>query len=197
MNAAHPTDEDLQAIAEGTVEPSSSTDLARHIRGCDRCSSVVAQYESLVRALDEQPLVAPPRDLKESVLAAVRAEAEWNGIALRALPLWAACVLALVTAAWLAVQYPGHETARRLSAVASEQGGEIRAFWQACAGWNWLDALGSFVDSVSLVVDTFGRAVGSVAHGVLWWICAAGVLALCANVFVYAEGRLRPAVTAN
>ena len=64
LNANHPDDERLSALAAHDPDASDDEALTRHVPDCSRCADVVGELQSLRVALAELPDVAPPRPLR-------------------------------------------------------------------------------------------------------------------------------------
>lgn len=68
--------EDLAAYLLGALTPDEATGLERHLEGCDRCRDELRWLDPAVRALPESvDRQEPPRALRESLMAEVRADA--------------------------------------------------------------------------------------------------------------------------
>ena len=64
LNANHPDDERLSALAAHDPDASEDETLTRHVADCSRCADIVGELQSLSVALAELPDVAPPRPLR-------------------------------------------------------------------------------------------------------------------------------------
>lgn len=68
--------EDLAAYMLGALEPGEAAEFERHLEGCERCRAEVRWFEPAVQTLPESvERQEPPRGLRESLMAEVRAEA--------------------------------------------------------------------------------------------------------------------------
>lgn len=68
--------EDLAAYVLGALEPEEAAELERHLEGCERCREELRWLEPAVHALPESVArQEPPRQLRQSLMAEVRAEA--------------------------------------------------------------------------------------------------------------------------
>lgn len=68
--------EDLPAYMLGALEPAEGAEFERHLEGCERCLAEVDWLEPAVQTLPESvERQQPPRRLRESLMAEVRADA--------------------------------------------------------------------------------------------------------------------------
>jgi len=68
--------EDLAAYMLGALEPGEAASLERHLAGCERCQAELRWLEPALHSLPETvERQEPPRRLRESLMAEVRAEA--------------------------------------------------------------------------------------------------------------------------
>ena len=68
--------EDLAAYMLGALEPEEATRLERHLEGCERCREEMRWLEPAVHSLPESvERREPPRQLRQSLMAEVRADA--------------------------------------------------------------------------------------------------------------------------
>jgi anti-sigma-K factor RskA len=68
--------EDIAAYALGALDPAEKAELERHLEGCERCREELRWLEPAVNVLPETvERQEPPRDLRESLMAEVRADA--------------------------------------------------------------------------------------------------------------------------
>jgi anti-sigma-K factor RskA len=68
--------EDLAAYMLGALEPGEAARFEQHLEGCDTCRVEVRWFEPAVQALPEAvELRQPPRSLRKSLMAEVRADA--------------------------------------------------------------------------------------------------------------------------
>lgn len=68
--------EDLAAYLLGALEPGEATELERHLEGCERCREEMRWLQPAVHSLPESvERQEPPRSLRESLMAEVRADA--------------------------------------------------------------------------------------------------------------------------
>ncbi|HMI81360.1 MAG TPA: anti-sigma factor [Solirubrobacterales bacterium] len=68
--------EDLAAYLLGALEPGEAAALERHLEGCERCCEEMRWLRPAVHSLPESvERQQPPRSLRESLMAEVRAEA--------------------------------------------------------------------------------------------------------------------------
>ena len=78
MNASDHTrwKEDLAAYVLGALDREEAADLERHLEGCERCQDEMRWLEPAVHVLPETvERRQPPRKLRESLMAEVRADA--------------------------------------------------------------------------------------------------------------------------
>jgi anti-sigma-K factor RskA len=69
--------EDLAAFMLGALSPEEAAQLERHLEGCERCRAEMRWLEPAVQRLPESvERQEPPRSLRESLMAEVRAEAD-------------------------------------------------------------------------------------------------------------------------
>lgn len=82
------TPEKLYWLYDGELPEAEAADLRTHLNGCGRCAVEWREIRQLGTLVQELPEVAPPADLRESILAAVSGEvpAEADACA-RVLPL--------------------------------------------------------------------------------------------------------------
>jgi anti-sigma-K factor RskA len=85
--------EDLSAYMLGALEPAEAAALERHLEGCESCRKEMRWLAPAVRALPEAvERQEPPRQLREGLMAAVRADARREEAATRgrrsSLPDW-------------------------------------------------------------------------------------------------------------
>jgi hypothetical protein len=74
--------EDLAAFVLGALEPEEAAGFERHLAGCERCPEEMRWLEPAVGALPESvEWQEPPRRLRESLMAEVRADARRAGTA--------------------------------------------------------------------------------------------------------------------
>jgi anti-sigma-K factor RskA len=67
--------EDLAAYMLGALDPREAEELERHLGGCERCQEELRWLEPAVHALPEEvERQEPPRQLRESLMAEVRAD---------------------------------------------------------------------------------------------------------------------------
>jgi anti-sigma factor RsiW len=64
LNATHPDDERLSALASRDVDVAADASLTDHLAGCDRCASTVAELTALRSALADLPDLQPSRPLQ-------------------------------------------------------------------------------------------------------------------------------------
>lgn len=84
MNAADHSrwGEDLAAYALAALEPGEAAELERHLAGCERCRAELRWLAPAVQSLPESvERQQPPRRLRESLMAEVRADAPAAGAA--------------------------------------------------------------------------------------------------------------------
>ncbi|MGW5634807.1 anti-sigma factor family protein [Streptomyces sp. NPDC003832] len=75
--AGHPDVTELSDLTEGLLPESRSTDVRRHLDGCELCADVHASLEEIRGLLGAQPEpMAMPDDVVERIEAALTAEAE-------------------------------------------------------------------------------------------------------------------------
>jgi anti-sigma-K factor RskA len=68
--------EDLAAYMLGALEPAEATELERHLEGCERCREEMRWLQPAVHSLPESvERQEPPKQLRQSLMAEVRAEA--------------------------------------------------------------------------------------------------------------------------
>ncbi len=68
--------EDVAAYMLGALEPGTAAELERHAAGCERCQEEIRWLTPALDALPEGvERMAPPRELRERLLAEVRADA--------------------------------------------------------------------------------------------------------------------------
>ncbi|HWN73163.1 MAG TPA: anti-sigma factor [Solirubrobacterales bacterium] len=68
--------EDLAAYMLGALEPGEAAGFERHLAGCERCREEMRWFEPALQTLPEQvERQEPPRRLRESLMAEVRADA--------------------------------------------------------------------------------------------------------------------------
>lgn len=68
--------EDLAVYMLGALDPGEAAELERHLRGCERCRAEMRWLEPAVRSLPEAvERREPPRALRDSLMAEVRADA--------------------------------------------------------------------------------------------------------------------------
>ncbi|MEP6491499.1 MAG: hypothetical protein ABJF01_02395 [bacterium] len=61
MNAPrHLTEEDRQTVADGTLDPQRSEEIAAHLGVCASCAADVARLEKLMRRLHDAPVASAP-----------------------------------------------------------------------------------------------------------------------------------------
>lgn len=67
--------EDLAAYMLGALEPGEAAEFERHLEGCERCRGEMRWFEPALQTLPEsvEPQ-QPPRSLRESLMAEVRAD---------------------------------------------------------------------------------------------------------------------------
>lgn len=69
--------EDLAAYMLGALDPREAKDFERHLEGCEHCQAELRWLEPAVHALpDEVERTEPPPQLRASLMAEVRADAE-------------------------------------------------------------------------------------------------------------------------
>jgi anti-sigma-K factor RskA len=67
--------EDLAAYVLGALEPGEAAEFERHLEGCERCRAEMRWFEPAVQKLPESvERQEPPRSLRESLMAEVRAD---------------------------------------------------------------------------------------------------------------------------
>jgi len=67
--------EDLAAYMLGALEPGEAAEFERHLEGCERCLAEMRWFEPAVQTLPESvERQKPPRSLRESLMAEVRAD---------------------------------------------------------------------------------------------------------------------------
>ena len=72
----HPTQDDLVAYSVGALDPHEEQAVAEHVAACERCESELAHLAPAVGVLAESvEQVQPPPELRERLMATVRAEA--------------------------------------------------------------------------------------------------------------------------
>jgi anti-sigma-K factor RskA len=72
--------EDLAAYMLGALEPGEAAEFERHLEGCERCRAEMRWFEPAVQTLPESvERQEPPRSLRESLMAEVRADARQAG----------------------------------------------------------------------------------------------------------------------
>ncbi len=90
MTGEHPDRDDLVAFALGGLEPGEEQAIAAHAPGCARCTRELEALVPAVAVLGESvEQLEPPPELRERVLAEVRADAARagaDGVALRHAP---------------------------------------------------------------------------------------------------------------
>ena len=64
LNANHPDDERLSALAGGDPDEGADAGLTAHVASCDRCAELVRDLGALRMSLGDLPDVAPPRPLR-------------------------------------------------------------------------------------------------------------------------------------
>lgn len=80
--------EDLAAYMLGALEPAEATELERHLEGCERCREEMRWLEPAVHSLPESvERREPPKQLRQSLMAEVRADARGEQASERA-PWW-------------------------------------------------------------------------------------------------------------
>lgn len=68
--------EDLAAYMLGALEPGEATELERHLEGCERCREEMRWLEPALHSLPESvERQEPPKQLRQSLMAEVRADA--------------------------------------------------------------------------------------------------------------------------
>jgi anti-sigma-K factor RskA len=68
--------EDLAAYTLGALGPDEAVDFERHLEGCERCQAEMRWFEPALQTLPESvERREPPRSLRESLMAEVRADA--------------------------------------------------------------------------------------------------------------------------
>jgi len=69
--------DDLAAYLLGALEPGETAELERHLAGCEECRTELEWLRPAVQLLPESvERVEPPRELRESLMTQVRAEAK-------------------------------------------------------------------------------------------------------------------------
>ena len=63
----------LMEYLEGTLPAETSTAIEAHVSDCPRCVAFIESYRETPRILRDATTVEMPKDLEESLLAAVRA----------------------------------------------------------------------------------------------------------------------------
>ncbi|MFF1921726.1 anti-sigma factor family protein [Streptomyces sp. NPDC058221] len=72
----HPDISEISDLAEGLLPPSRTTDVRRHIEGCELCSDVQASLEEIQGLLGSMPAPQPmPADIADRIDAALADEA--------------------------------------------------------------------------------------------------------------------------
>jgi anti-sigma factor RsiW len=133
--------EDAAAYMLGALEPGEAAELERHAEGCERCREEIRWLTPAVNALPEGvERLRPPRELRERLMAEVRADVDGENAAVR-----------------------GDERGGRAEKRAAEPG-----LWGRAAAW--LRDLGSgpmglrpvvgFAAAVLVVVAVAGFAIG-------------------------------------
>jgi anti-sigma factor RsiW len=57
----------------GALDPDDARDFELHLRGCDQCQAVAAEFQPIAQALRYvMPAAEPPADLEAKTLAAVQ-----------------------------------------------------------------------------------------------------------------------------
>jgi anti-sigma-K factor RskA len=80
--------EDLAAYMLGALDPREAEDFERHLEGCEHCQEELRWLEPAVNALPEEvERTEPPPQLRESLMAEVRAEAKAEGAEVRSAPV--------------------------------------------------------------------------------------------------------------
>jgi hypothetical protein len=64
LNATHPDDERLSALASRDVDVAADASLIDHLAGCDRCATIVGELTALRSALADLPDLQPSRPLQ-------------------------------------------------------------------------------------------------------------------------------------
>ena len=73
--------EDLAAYALAALEPGEAAEFERHLAGCERCQAELRWLAPAVQSLPESvERQEPPRRLRESLMAEVRADARRAGV---------------------------------------------------------------------------------------------------------------------
>jgi anti-sigma-K factor RskA len=72
--------DDLAAYMLGALDPREAEEIERHLEGCEHCQEELRWLEPAVHALpDEVERQEPPRQLRASLMAEVRADIEMEG----------------------------------------------------------------------------------------------------------------------
>lgn len=119
--------EDLAAYMLGALEPDEAVEFERHLEGCEQCRAEVQWFEPAVQTLPEAvELQEPPRSLRKSLMAEVRADVRPEK---KAAPRWswrpalafAAMVLVVAAAAGYEIGKDGSGSGGGASTVVSRQ----------------------------------------------------------------------------
>lgn len=74
----HPTTENLEAYAEGSLSPADQAVVASHVMSCSRCDNEVEEWRSLFHALASLPHFSPAPGFANRVMAHVRIPEPWH-----------------------------------------------------------------------------------------------------------------------
>lgn len=74
----HPTTENLEAFAEGTIAPADGSVIESHLLGCPRCENVIEEWRSLFHALAALPRFVPTSGFTDRVMLRVRIPQPWH-----------------------------------------------------------------------------------------------------------------------
>jgi hypothetical protein len=81
--------EDLGAYLLGALDPRETDEFERHLEGCELCQGEMRWLEPAVQTLPETvERTEPPRQLRESLMAEVRADARRGSRGTAAAPRW-------------------------------------------------------------------------------------------------------------
>jgi anti-sigma factor ChrR (cupin superfamily) len=77
---AHPPDEDLQDLAEGTLPDRVAVRVRRHVDGCPSCAGELAAWQALLGRLDGLERLDPGEEFSREVMATWRLEQALDGL---------------------------------------------------------------------------------------------------------------------
>ncbi|MGH7553233.1 MAG: anti-sigma factor family protein [Longimicrobiales bacterium] len=74
----HPTTDNLEAYAEGLIDPADRAVIDSHLLGCPRCENLVEDCRSLFHSLRTLPRFVPSPGFADRVMARVRIAQPWH-----------------------------------------------------------------------------------------------------------------------